>query len=317
MQQLAILALFLLSMGIAYPMASRLTRPLQDITQVAGRIEQKDWSARVHAKGNDEISHLANALDIMADAICKNKAGLEEEVRNRTLELSTRNKSLEQFALTASHDLRAPLRGIRLLANLLAEGNADKAEFHKLIRQVDKMDELTKDILEYYTAGSHSARLQQHVDVNNLVKNVIETLTPPEGFQIQISRPLPAFTTLRAPLKMIFHNLIDNAIKHHDSPGEGEVQVNYAEKGGQYEFSIVDNGPGLPESMLETALIPFHKGLHPHGMEGSGLGLSTVQQILKQAGGEVRISPAGGRGLCVHFTWPMRFVGYKSLEGTI
>lgn len=235
-------------------------------------------------------------------------AELEQEVERRTSMLQQSNADLESFAYVASHDLKAPLRAVDNLSAWLEEDLADRlepdeAEKMELLRgRVRRMEMLLDDLLSYSRA-SRAVHDIQEVNVGELVAELCQTqLELPAGFTLELSPDLPTLSTARIPLEQVFRNLISNAVKHHDR-GEGRIEVSWAPHPHGHAFSVRDDGPGIPAEQRERVFGLF-KTLRPRDeVEGSGIGLSLVQRLVKRYFGEVSIEDAEP-GARVTFTWP-------------
>jgi len=216
---------------------------------------------------------------------------------------------LDQFAYVASHDLKAPLRGIDHLANWITEDAAavlpepSKEHLTKLRKRVQRMDHLLDDLLAYSRVGRRDGE-PEVIDTSALMKEVVALLAPPTGFTVHISADLPALTTPRAPLEIVLRNLLDNAYKHHHQPQAGEVQISAQVLGDFVEFCIRDNGPGIDPQFHEQIFGVF-RTLRPRDqVEGSGMGLALVKKTVEYRGGTVRVESAVGKGTTFWFTWP-------------
>ena len=116
---------------------------------------------------------------------------------------------------------------------------------------------------------------------------------------------LPAFETDKPPLDLVFRNLVGNAIKHHNRQ-DGEVVVSALDQGDYYEFSVADDGPGIPEQFQDKIFNMFHKLKPKSELEGTGMGLALVKRIVENQGGRVTLVSSEGRGANFSFTWPKR-----------
>jgi PAS domain S-box-containing protein len=253
----------------------------------------------------------------VARDITREKQTQELMVRQAEM-LARSNADLEQFASTASHDLRAPLRGIDHLAEWIEEDmpadTPQKVRDHlqRLRRRVQRMDVLIEDLLRYY----RSERLDDHVetvDAKALVEDVAQLVGPPSGFTIIARDDLPTFETAKAPLELVLRNLIANGVKHHDR-GNGKVTVSAKKIDGGYEFTVEDDGPGIPPDHLERVFEMFSQLKPRDEVEGSGIGLALVRRIVERYRGRVS-AESDGRGTAFHFTWPDQIVAGRELHG--
>lgn len=222
--------------------------------------------------------------------------------------LAHSNADLEQFAYTASHDLRAPLRGLRHLADWIGEAasaaDSEKLNEHldRMRRRVDRMDALVEDLLDYYRAGHAENRIER-VDVGALVHDIAGLVGAGEGFTVRAQGELPVFDTARAPLELVLRNLITNAIRHHDRR-EGTITVSARRVNGRHVFTVADDGPGIPVAEREKVFGLFHRGNHEGADAGTGMGLALVRRIVERYGGKVRAEAAQRRGTAIVFSWP-------------
>lgn len=237
-------------------------------------------------------------------------AELEQEVERRTALLQQSNDDLESFAYVASHDLKAPLRAVDNLSAWLEEDLADRlqpdeAEKMQLLRgRVRRMEMLLDDLLSYSRA-TRAVHAVEEVDVAELVREVCAAqLQIPASFEVEVAPDLPTLTTARTPLEQIFRNLIANAVKHHDRD-RGTITIRSAPHAHGFSFSVSDDGPGIPPEQRERVFGLF-KTLRPRDeVEGSGIGLSLVQRLVKRYFGEVSVEDVP-RGTRITFTWPDR-----------
>ena len=235
---------------------------------------------------------------------------LEQRVYERTMELERSNRELDQFAYVASHDLKAPLRGIGQLASWISEDAGDllpeasKEHLAKLHGRVGRMDMLLSDLLAYSRAGRQRHNPEE-VDTATLIRNVIDMLTPPPGFIISMPENLPVLMVERIPLESAIRSLLDNAIKHHHSPNEGRAEITVQVRGNFAEFTVSDNGPGI-EPRFHERIFEMFQTLQPRDqVEGSGIGLALVKKLVESRGGKIAVRSGKGKGTTFRFTWPV------------
>lgn len=235
---------------------------------------------------------------------------MELRLERHARDLRRSNEELEQFAYVASHDLKAPLRGIENLVSWIEEDLEGKLEgdvaanMALLKNRVRRLENLLDDLLAYSRAG-RGELTRESVDVGQLVRELAALVSPPEGFRIEAGPGLPTIEATRAPLTQALQNLIGNAIKHHDRPSEGHVLVDARKSGARYEFIVCDDGPGVPPQFRERVFGMFQTLRPRDEIEGSGMGLAIVKKLVERQGGRIWLEDGpGGRGLAVHFTWP-------------
>lgn len=234
----------------------------------------------------------------------------ESEAVKRSLRRS--NEDLEQFAYVASHDLRAPLRGLLHLTEWVKEDAQDESielpkstlvHLGKMKAQVDRMDSMLRGLLEYSRVGQRQ-QMEREVSLNEVLHDAIKMATPPDGFQILTPDDSPKWVTVREVLQRIFQNLIDNAIKHHDR-STGTVEIKCEETPDAYVFSVIDDGPGI-EERFHSRVFEIFQTLQKQKDKTvtSGLGLSIVKKLVKTVGGSIEIHGVQPRGSEFRFMWP-------------
>jgi PAS domain S-box-containing protein len=229
-----------------------------------------------------------------------------EVIRQQAVELERSNADLEEFAYVASHDLQAPLRAIGNLADFIAEdldeGVAAGIREHldAMRERVGQMQELIDDLLAYSRAGRVSGATRS-VDTGAVARSVVKLLAPPAGMTIVIDPAMPEIVTERLPLEQVLRNLIGNAVKHHDD-AVGTVRVSARRDDGSWEFSVADDGPGIPEEQRSRVFQMFQQLGQSEG--GTGIGLALVAKTVERAGGRVWVESAPEGGSVFRFTWP-------------
>lgn len=230
------------------------------------------------------------------------------ERKNAELNLMRSNAELEQFAYVASHDLKTPLRNIDNLAKWVYEDNEktlndDAKDKLGLLRTcVTRLEVLLDDILAYSRAGRVVDDAKE-VDVGVLVRQVAQTHIP-KNFEVRLPENLPKILSPETPLTQIFGNIFSNAVKHHDK-GKGVIEVRCTPIGRFYEFSVQDDGPGIPPQYHERAFQMFQTLQSRDKVEGSGMGMAIIKKLVEWQGGRAWIeSGEGKRGTAIHFLWP-------------
>lgn len=222
--------------------------------------------------------------------------------------LARSNQELDQFAYVASHDLKAPLRGIANLSQWIEEdlgdalGGENKSQMELLRGRVHRMEALIDGILQYSRAGRARAN-PEAIDTGVLVREVVELMAPPRETTIQIEPDMPTVRAEKVPLQQVFMNLIGNAIKHtgKNSP---LIDVSWSDAGPFFEFAVGDNGQGIAPQYHERIFGIFQTLEARDQVEGTGIGLSVVQKIVEAKGGKVWVESEIGKGARFKFLWP-------------
>lgn len=233
---------------------------------------------------------------------------LEQRVASRTAEVHRRAQDLEQFAYVASHDLKAPLRGIANLADWLQEDlddklTADTREQLELLRdRVKRMNALIEGLLDYSRIGRTEQDMES-VDVGTLLAEIVDSLAPPEGFSVDIGPDMPTLQTDRLQLSQVFANLVSNSIKHHGGK-KGHVWIKASDKGDYYQFTVKDDGPGIAPEYHDKIFMMFQSLQTKDYGSDTGIGLALVRKIVQEHGGTINLKSAEGKGARFRFTWP-------------
>ncbi|MCW8962610.1 MAG: CHASE domain-containing protein [Gammaproteobacteria bacterium] len=235
---------------------------------------------------------------------------LEDSVVHRTAEAERRAQYLEQFAYVTSHDLKAPLRAVSNLAEWIEEDLADKLdnasrEQLALLRdRVRRMHDLIEGLLEYSRVGG-GTDAEDNIDSRELVNEIIDSLSPPEGFKVKIKGEMPILYADRLQLGQVFSNLISNSLKHHGGT-KGKIRVSSESHADNYQFCVCDDGQGIAPEYHDKVFLMF-QSLESSDYENStGIGLALVKKIVEEHGGTIRLESAPGEGACFHFTWPKK-----------
>jgi len=233
---------------------------------------------------------------------------LEQRVAIRTDEAERHVKELEQFAYVTSHDLKAPLRGIANLAAWLEEDlrgkltDATREQLGLLRDRVWRMNALIEGLLEYSRIG-RTAQSMTGVDTGELLAEVIDSLSPPDGFIIDVAANMPTLYTDRLHLYQVFSNLIGNSIKHCKGE-QGHAGVTVHDEGEYYQFTVTDDGPGIAPEYHDKVFMVFQTlAVNDYG-SNTGIGLALVKKIVQEHGGSITLESEEGNGATFQFSWP-------------
>lgn len=243
---------------------------------------------------------------IMRD-ISERKLAEEQKARLMT-ELESANEELKSFAYVVSHDLKAPLRAIGALADWLATDYKDKLDdqgkehIRLLVSRVHRMGNLIDGILQYSRVG-RVKEAPAAMDVERVIREVIELIAPPENVTIEIEASMPTIVAEPTRIQQIFQNLLSNAIKYMDKP-RGEIRIACSDEGDQWKFSVKDNGPGIESRHFEKIFQLFQTLAPRDRIESTGVGLALVKKIVELYGGRIWLESRPGEGSTFFFSLP-------------
>ena len=234
------------------------------------------------------------------------------EIRSRQEALMQANADLEQFAYSASHDLREPLRSMSIYSDFLIRDYArfldDRGvEFLKLIQSgARRLDALLDDLLCYAHASSISEAGVEPVDAAGPVQLAIANLAGAIqecDAKITIDQ-MPAVKMRESHLSQVFQNLIGNAIKYRKPNVQVEIHVSATRGERQWVISVEDNGIGVPAAYKDT-IFGIFKRLHPNAeYYGTGMGLAICKRIVERYGGRIWVESQLGCGANFLFSIP-------------
>jgi PAS domain S-box-containing protein len=213
------------------------------------------------------------------------------------------NAELKGFSRTVSHDLRRPLVGIKLAAETLVRVLAEEEGEQKLSsavdiamsieKAVDRASSFIEDLLALAEAGATPSDVSI-VEVEAVVESILEESAEAikeRGIDVKVGRGLGALTANPTHIYQLFDNLIGNAIKHNDSARPAiQIKKLADDKASRHRYRVCDNGSGIPAEDLENVFVPFFKG----DTGETGIGLSTVEKIVKSYGGWIKAYNKGG-----------------------
>jgi signal transduction histidine kinase len=240
------------------------------------------------------------------------------ELEKAYRELENANKELNDFAYVVSHDLKAPLRGIKTLAQWITTDYADRldengrGQLNLLLSRADRMHNLIDGVLQYSRVGRVKENKVQ-INLNELVSEVIDMVAPPENISITVENELPVIEFERTRIAQVFQNLLSNAVKFMDKP-EGQVRIGCVAEDGWWKFSVTDNGPGIEEKYFEKIFQLFQTLSPRDEVESTGVGLTVVKKIIEMYGGRIWVESKVGQGSTFLFTLPKHKVRIENAE---
>jgi two-component system osmolarity sensor histidine kinase EnvZ len=272
-----IFALVLVAVGGAFLVVWRINRPLQALSASASALGKGETPAPVAITGPEEVRDLSRSFNRMTEDLKRLEA-------DRALLLAG-----------VSHDLRTPLARLRLVAEMVGDASLREG----MIQDIQDMDRIIGQFISFVRDGDNEP--DEAVDLNEMVDGICQRYHR-LGHAIAVHlQPLPPVRVKPTAMQRLISNLIDNALRHGAAP----VEVRTHAEAGNIGLSVLDRGPGIPDSGLERMKQPFVRLDAARGGEGnSGLGLAIVERIARWHGGTFSLVNRPGGGLEAKVEWP-------------
>ena len=268
------------------------TRKIRELLQAIRQVREGAYSHRASVRGNDEIAQLATEFNSLTDR------------------LQTTESARRRFVSDASHELKTPLAGIRLLTDSILQTedmNADTTrEFVEDIgREAQRISRITEDLLRLTRLDSDLLDAPETVEVAPVLEQVMRMmslLAQKKGTELTYRMEENCrVSATKGEVHQVIYNLTDNAVKY--SGKNGKVRVELRHEDHDVMLTVADNGPGIPEEELPFVKQKFYKGSSK--ARGSGIGLAVCDEIVRLHGGTFDIANAEGGGAVVTISLPM------------
>jgi signal transduction histidine kinase len=314
-EQLALIQSLGLRSMICAPLVAR-GRTLGVLTFATAESERRYTSEDV-ALAEDLAHRVALAVDnarlfaeVARERELVQKANLTLQNANHLLRRA--NDDLEQFAYSASHDLREPLRTVAVYTQLLKRHFGDKVDskadiyIHHTITGARRMEALMNDLLSYVQAArgaDEEPPLTDSVQVLNKTLSNLHTAIQESGASI-LADDLPHVAVHPVHLEQILQNLIGNAIKYRsDAPPRIEITARRSAQ--ECTFRVQDNGIGIDPQYARQVFGIFKRLHSSESYSGTGIGLAICQKIVERYGGRIWVQSELGKGATFSFTLPV------------
>lgn len=272
----------MLSLAGAYLIASRISQPLSQLVVAVNQVRKGKSPEKLPQDSMSEMSEVNRTFNRMVEAL----AELDQE---RTLILAG-----------VSHDIRTPLARLRLAVEMLPEREAMLKE--GMIDDISDMDNIIHQFVDFVKGVEGEP--SQMVDINSILKNVQERHSRAgRNLVVQFS---PTYFIAVRPLAL--QRLIDNLVGNAYNYGGGDVKITSKIMAHDIVISVIDNGPGIPESHLEKLLRPFERmDTARTNAGGSGLGLAIADRIARLHHGTLKLINRPEGGLEARLTLPIDY----------
>lgn len=257
-------------------------------------------------------------LSILRDVTHVRQARADKEALLE--ELAAKNNDLQRFTTTVSHDLKSPLITIRGFLGFLEKDLENKnteritRDLDRIVQAVEQMAQVLDDLLDLSRLGGGGV-VPEKLSVSEVVSEV-ENLLVGKSLElgVRIEKELEVETVIadRKLIRLIFQNLIDNAIKFSADAEDATVQVVARARGGKLVCSVRDHGIGIPPEHQEKIFDLFER--LDTKAAGTGIGLANVRRAVELQYGDIWVESAGvGKGATFHFTLPLDLASVRGL----
>ena len=274
------------------------TRPLENLVAGVRALEQGDFAYPLPVQGGDEVAEVTGTFDRMRKNLQKTQRELLDAERLATI---------GRMASSISHDLRHSLAAVMANAEFLCESNLTPGQREDLYAEiriaVNQMTELIESLLEF--SRTRESLRPTYGDVRSAVDRAVQGVKAhPEFQRIRIRISAEGLTEGWFDFKKVERALLNLLLNACEvvPPESGKIDIDLKRKGESLEIRIEDNGPGIADAVRERLFEPFVS----HGKEnGTGMGLTVVQKILQDHGGDVTVERTSASGTTFRVNIPL------------
>ena len=298
MQKFMILSLFSLIITglISFIFADIIASPIEKLTDAVKKMAQGKINQKVRVAGNDEISNLGRAFNLM------------------TTKLEQVDKQRRDFVANVSHELRTPMSSIKILSGTLVhQKRADDKVYKEFLKdidsEVDRLNKIIDDLLKLVDLEKENLDLDYKITyVNYLINRVVMRLKPlADKKHIDLSfveRNKIQIMLDQSKIHQSLINIIGNAIKY--TPEKGKVTIDLYSEQEEVIIKVKDSGIGIPKEDLPFIFDRFYRvdKARARNTGGSGLGLAITQQIIALHQGRITVESEVAKGTTVYIILP-------------
>jgi len=289
---------------------SRLTRLSKSVSNIG---ESGDLSTRVSMGGRDEVSKLADTIDVMTETLEQSSKTLRE----KNVQLEEANRAKSEFLAHMSHELRTPLNVIMGFSELMLDGVPGKVskEQRQCLNDIwgggQHLLGLVNDILDLSKIESGKMELKlRDIELPGVIKSLRSEIMPmlaprKQSLDIKVEKGLPLVRADRDKVRQVLLNLLNNATKF--TPDGSKLKVEAVRENNWCRVSVIDNGIGIKQEDQERIFEPFCQldSALEKEERGTGLGLTIARQIVEKHGGRIWVESEYGKGSRFSFTLPL------------
>lgn len=285
-----------LALVLSYILASKFTRPIENITKSAEVLAGGNYDIRFEKGEYTEIDNLADTLNYT------------------TVELSKTEELRRELIANVSHDLRTPLTLIKSYGEMIRDisgNNEEKRNYHvkTIIDEADRLTKLVNDLLDLSKAQSGIDSMKfEKFDIKETTGRVLQRFNyfrDNEGYTFTLDSPKDLYVHgEEEKIEQVIYNLISNAVNY--SEDEKDIAISIIDEGEQVQFQVIDKGEGISNEDLTNIWDRYYKVDKPHkrAAAGTGIGLSIVKSILMAHNAQYGVESEAGIGSKFYFKLP-------------
>lgn len=286
---------------LSWILARFIVRPIQKISQGAGRIAGGDLTYRLSIRNQDEIGRMAESFNRMADSLAGEIAKLEDVAERQ-----------EEFIGSFAHELKTPLTSIIGYADLLRSNRQTEEEqflcANYIFQEGKRLENISLRLLELIVIGNGELQSKRVKTAGLLEETVGAMQTVLEEEEIELTQEVENQELEIEPalIKTVIMNLIDNARKAVKRGGT--IRIRGVARDDFYEIAVCDNGGGIPEEKLDRITDAFYMVDKSRSRQqgGAGLGLAICKKIIELHRGVLSFESEPGKGTCVYMRLPLK-----------
>ncbi len=309
---------------VAVAMASRITRPLEELTRGAQGIAEGDFDRRLRIRSGDELQILAETFNNMTERLKANVEQLEESNKKLAMvneELKQLDRMKSDLLANVSHELRTPLTAIKGYTDYILDRKlgaiTEKQEKGLVVvqRNLERLSKSINALLDFSRMDMGRIVLNlQPFSLTQLVDQILTTLRSELEkkrltFRSEVEPDLPPVIADREKVSQVLENLVINAIKFTPEGGRIAIGAERIHAGGRPAavLRVTDTGIGIPREQIGKIFARFHQvdGSTTRRFGGVGLGLAIVKSILDAHGAPIEVESDQGNGTQFRFTLPL------------
>ena len=283
------------AIGVSFLLSRMFTRRISRLLQAIRTVREGSYSHRAQISGSDEIAQIAG------------------EFNSLTGRLQTTEEARRRFVSDASHEMKTPLAGIKLLTDsILQTENIDPETTREFVSDIgdeaSRLERITEDLLRLTRLDSGAVDPAVRVEVKPVLERASRMLQPvakERGVTLRCqAEDAAAVLATSGDVHQILYNLMENGVKY--TPAGGFVSAAVSVQEGQVVMTVEDNGIGIPPEDMPHIFERFYRvdKARSRQIGGTGLGLSIVGDTVQRRGGEITVSPRAGGGTVFTVRFP-------------